>query len=174
MTKESCGTKDGSMCLMLWDWRIRYFDRVMSSLIPFIQEGIRCTMTSRQPIGGVEWRETLPSRLLFATPLRESKPSINDLLDCCNPCKYPSESRKRFLWISSWDCLGLSLDMISFWVIVDWLTKVAHFRLVKTTYIGPQLAKLYSYRIVYFHGVLLRIVSDRETQVILKFWERSL
>jgi hypothetical protein len=60
----------------------------------------------------------------------------------------------------------------SLWVIVDRLTKVAHFRPVKTTYTRPQLAELYMPRIVYFHGVPMRIVSDRETQVVLKFWDR--
>jgi hypothetical protein len=129
-------------------------------------------MISRQPIGGTELRETLQSMLLFATLLRESRLSINELLDCCNLCKYPIESGKRLLWISSWDCLGLSLDMITLWVIVDRLTKVAHFRLVKTTYTRPQLAELYMPRIVCFHGVPMRIMSDRETQVISKFWDR--
>jgi hypothetical protein len=57
------------------------------------------------------------------------------------------------------------MDMISLWVIVNRLTKVAHFRLVKTTYTGPQLAELYSYRIVCFHGVPMRIVSDRERKL---------
>jgi hypothetical protein len=33
--------------------------------------------------------------------------------------------------------------MISVWVIVYRLTKVAHFRPVKITYTGPQLAELY-------------------------------
>jgi hypothetical protein len=60
----------------------------------------------------------------------------------------------------------------SLWVIVDRLTKVSHFRAIKTTYTGPQLAELYSYRIVYFHGVPMRIESNRETQVISKLWER--
>jgi hypothetical protein len=46
--------------------------------------------------------------------LSESKPSINDPLGCCNLCKHLSGSRKRLLWISSWDCLGLSLEMIPF------------------------------------------------------------
>jgi hypothetical protein len=55
--------------------------------------------------------------------------------------------------------------MISLWVIMDRLIKVAHFRPVKTTYTGPQLAELYMSRIVYFHGVTMMIVSDRETQV---------
>jgi hypothetical protein len=60
----------------------------------------------------------------------------------------------------------------SLWAIVDRLAKVAHFIPVKRTYTGLQLSKLYSYRTVYFHGVPMRILSDRETQVILKFWER--
>jgi hypothetical protein len=36
----------------------------------------------------------------------------------------------------------------SIWVIVDRLTKVAHFIPVKTTYLGAQLAELYMSRIV--------------------------
>jgi hypothetical protein len=60
----------------------------------------------------------------------------------------------------------------SIWVIVDRLTKEAHFIPVKTTYSGPQLAELYMSRIVCLHGVLKKIVSDRGTQFTLKFWER--
>jgi hypothetical protein len=40
------------------------------------------------------------------------------------------------------------------------------------TYTRTQLAELYSSRIVYFHVVPTRIMSDRETQFILKFYER--
>jgi transposase InsO family protein len=60
----------------------------------------------------------------------------------------------------------------SIWVIVDRLTKMAHFIPVKTTYSGPQLAKLYVSRIVYLHGVSRKIVSDRGTQFTSRFWER--
>jgi hypothetical protein len=60
----------------------------------------------------------------------------------------------------------------SIWVILDRLTKVAHFIPVKTTYSGPQLAELYMSKIVYLHGVLKKTVSDRGTQFTLKFWER--
>jgi hypothetical protein len=48
-------------------------------------------------------------------------------------------------------------------VIVDLLTKVAHFIHVRTTYSRPQLAKLYMSRVVYLHGVSKKIVSDRGT-----------
>jgi hypothetical protein len=51
----------------------------------------------------------------------------------------------------------------SIWVIVDRLTKVAHFITVKTTYSGPQLAKLYMSRIVCLHGVPRKIMYDRGT-----------
>jgi hypothetical protein len=60
----------------------------------------------------------------------------------------------------------------SIWVIVDRLTKVAHFIPVKTTYSGPQLAELYISRIVYLHGVPKKIVSNRGTQFTSRFWER--
>jgi hypothetical protein len=51
----------------------------------------------------------------------------------------------------------------SIWVIMDRLTKVAHFVLVKMTYTGPQLAELYIAKIVYLHGVPKKIVFDRGT-----------
>jgi hypothetical protein len=94
-------------------------------------------MISRQPIGGTKLREILLSMLLFVTHVKESKPSINDLLDYCNPCKYPSGSRKRLLWILPWNCLGLSLENDSLWVIVDRLVKVAHSIPINTIYTGP-------------------------------------
>jgi hypothetical protein len=52
-------------------------------------------------------------------------------------------------------------------VIVDRLTKVAHFIPIKTTYSGSPLAELYVSRIVCLHGVPKKIVSDRGTQFIL-------
>jgi hypothetical protein len=57
----------------------------------------------------------------------------------------------------------------SIWVIVDHLTKVAHFIPVKTTYTGAKLAELYMARIVCLHGVLKRIVSDRGLHFTSKF-----
>jgi hypothetical protein len=60
----------------------------------------------------------------------------------------------------------------SIWVIVDRLTKVAHFISIKTIYSGSQLAELYMSRIVYLHGVSKKIVSDRGTHFTLKFYER--
>jgi transposase InsO family protein len=60
----------------------------------------------------------------------------------------------------------------SIWVIVDRITKVAHFIPVKTTYSGAKLAKLYMSWIVCLHGVPKKIVSDRGSQFTSKFWEK--
>jgi transposase InsO family protein len=60
----------------------------------------------------------------------------------------------------------------SIWVIVDRLTKVAHFIHVKTTYSGPQLAELYMSRIVCLHGVPKKSVSHRGIHFTSRFWER--
>jgi hypothetical protein len=60
----------------------------------------------------------------------------------------------------------------SIWVIVDHLTKVAHFVTVKTAYSGAKLAELYMSRIVCLHGVPKKIMSDRGSQFTSKFWEK--
>jgi IS30 family transposase len=60
----------------------------------------------------------------------------------------------------------------SIWVIVDRLTKVAHFIQVKTTYTGAQLAELYIPQIVCLHGVPKKIVSDRGTQFMYQFQQK--
>jgi hypothetical protein len=57
----------------------------------------------------------------------------------------------------------------SIWVIVDRLTKVAHFIPVKTTFSGLQLAEFYMSRIFCLHGVPKKIVLDRGTQFTSTF-----
>ena len=80
-----------------------------------------------------------------------------------------------------WDKLGMDFITVlprtrsgydSIWVVVDHLTKVAHFIPVKTTYTSAKLAKIYMTRIVCLHGVPRTIVSDRGTQFTSKFWNQ--
>jgi hypothetical protein len=47
------------------------------------------------------------------------------------------------------------------WVIVDRLTKLAHFIPVSTTYRIRQYAELYLSYIVHYHGIPKTIISDR-------------
>jgi hypothetical protein len=61
----------------------------------------------------------------------------------------------------------------SIWVIVDHLTKVAHFIPVKMTYSGVKLAELYMSRIVCLYGIPKKIMLDRGSQFTSKFWEKT-
>jgi IS30 family transposase len=60
----------------------------------------------------------------------------------------------------------------SIWVIVDRLTKVAHFIPVKMTYSGANPVELYMSRIMCLHGVSKKIMSDRGSKFTSKFWEK--
>lgn len=57
------------------------------------------------------------------------------------------------------------------WIIVDRLTKTFHFMPVKMTFIVDQLAQQYIKDIVKLHGVLVSIVSDRDSRLTTKFWK---
>jgi hypothetical protein len=59
----------------------------------------------------------------------------------------------------------------SIWVIVDRLTKAAHFLPVKTTYKMPKYTEIYIAEIVRLHGVPSSIVSDRDPKFTSHFWE---
>src|SRR3954467_3190015 len=68
----------------------------------------------------------------------------------------------------------------SIWVVVDRLTKVAHFIPVKTTYTSAKLAKIYMSRIVCLHGVLRVLYPIGEPNSLpifgdsyMSHWERG-
>lgn len=56
-------------------------------------------------------------------------------------------------------------------VIMDRLTKDAHFIPVKTTYSVAKFVQLYLDEIVKFHGVSVSIISDRGPQFTSRFWK---
>jgi hypothetical protein len=57
----------------------------------------------------------------------------------------------------------------SIWVIVDRLTKVAHFIPVRTNYTGAKLAELYMIQIVCLHGCLRRSCQTEDHSLLLGF-----
>ncbi|KAH0754748.1 hypothetical protein KY290_025018 [Solanum tuberosum] len=57
------------------------------------------------------------------------------------------------------------------WVIVDGMTKLAHFIPVKVSYMAEDSAKLYLREMVRLHGVPLSIISDKGTQFTSQFWK---
>ena len=57
------------------------------------------------------------------------------------------------------------------WVIVDRLTKSAHFLPIRRTHSLEKLAELYVNEIVRLHGVPVSIVSDRDPRFTSSFWK---
>ena len=60
----------------------------------------------------------------------------------------------------------------SIWVIVDRLTKSAHFLPVRTDYSMEKLAKLYLNEIIRLPRVPTSIISDRDPRFTSRFWEK--
>jgi hypothetical protein len=117
------------------------------------------------------------------------KRDVTEYVALCDTCQRGKAEHQRPvkllqpLKIPEWKWEEIRMDFIVelprtqarydlIWVIVDRLTKNAHFTLVKTTSSGAKLAELYMSRIMCLHGVPKKIVSDRSSQFTSKFWEK--
>jgi hypothetical protein len=89
----------------------------------------------------------------------------------------------QLLSIPSWKWEDINMDFIvglpntslmhdSIWVIIDRLTKTAHFLPMHTTYNAKKYAEIYLDQIVRLHGIPKTIISDRGAQFIARFWEQ--
>jgi hypothetical protein len=117
------------------------------------------------------------------------KKEIADYVAVCNICQRIKAEHQipagllQPLQIPQWKWDEIGMDFIvdlprtrtgydSIWVVVDRLTKVAHFIRVKTAYKSAVLAELYMSRIVCLHGVPKKIISNRGTQFTSHFWQQ--
>ncbi|KAM0061096.1 putative nucleotidyltransferase, Ribonuclease H [Helianthus debilis subsp. tardiflorus] len=87
------------------------------------------------------------------------------------------------LEIPEWKWEHITMDFITklpktskrhdtIWVIVDRLTKSAHFLAIREAFSSEQLSELFVNEIIARHGVPVSIVSDRDTRFTSKFWKR--
>jgi hypothetical protein len=60
----------------------------------------------------------------------------------------------------------------SIWVIMDRLSKSAHFIPVNNNYKVQKYAETYIARMLCLHGVPKMIISDRGSQFVARFWEQ--
>ena len=85
------------------------------------------------------------------------------------------------LEIPEWKWENITMDFITklprtargadtIWVIVDRLTKSAHFLAIKESSSAEKLAETFVREIVTLHGVPVSIVSDRDTRFTSRFW----
>ncbi|GJP47904.1 hypothetical protein CLOM_g7077 [Closterium sp. NIES-68] len=56
-------------------------------------------------------------------------------------------------------------------VVVDRLTKMAHFAPCRTTITAEETARLFISTVVRLHGILATIISDRDPKLTSKFWQ---
>jgi hypothetical protein len=134
--------------------------------------------------GSEKMNQDLKKRFLWYDMKRE----IAEYVARCNSCQRIKAEHQRptgflqSLQIPQWKWDEIGMDFIvglprtcagydSIWVVVDRLTKVAHFIPVKTTYNSAVLAELYMSQIVCLHGIPNKIVSDRGTQFTSHFWQ---
>ncbi|GJZ30330.1 putative reverse transcriptase domain-containing protein [Tanacetum coccineum] len=84
--------------------------------------------------------------------------------------------------IPKWKWEGIAMDFVTkllktssghdtIWVIVDRLTKSAHFLPMPEDYKVDRLAKLYLNEIVARHGVPISIISNRDSRFTSRFWQ---
>ncbi|GJS79910.1 putative reverse transcriptase domain-containing protein [Tanacetum coccineum] len=84
--------------------------------------------------------------------------------------------------IPIWKWEGIAMDFMTklprtssghdtIWVIVDRLTKSAHFLPMREDYKMERLARLYLNEIVARHGVPISIISDRDSRFTSRFWQ---
>ena len=115
------------------------------------------------------------------------KRSIAQFVARCLTCQQVKGERKKPggelqpLEIPNWKWEDISMDFVSglprtrgrndsIWVIVDRLTKSAHFLPVKKMTDLNSLARLYLKEIVRLHGAPCSIVSNRDSRFTSRFW----
>jgi len=135
--------------------------------------------------GSTKMYQDLKPRFWWTRMKREIARYVSEC-DVCRRVKadhLKSADQLHPLPIPSWKWEDIHMDFIvglprtqkgndSIWVIVDRLTKTAHFIPVNTIYRTKTYVELYISRIVCFHGVPKTITSDRGPQFIACFWEQ--
>jgi hypothetical protein len=116
------------------------------------------------------------------------KTEIAQFVEQCLTCQQVKVEHQRpsgllqSLSIPEWKWEHISMDFVSglprspkghdaIWVIVDRLTKSAHFIPIRMNYSLDQLAQLYIEEIVRLHGIPVSIVSDRDPRFTSRFWK---
>ena len=101
----------------------------------------------------------------------ESRQNTNDQQDYFDHCTFQYGNGTKSAWTFIVEVPKTPNGHDSIWVIIDRLTKVAHFILVRTYYKGNKVAQLYIDNILRLNGVPSRIVLDRGTQFTARFWK---
>jgi hypothetical protein len=91
-------------------------------------------------------------------------------MGCIHPYPFLVSHGWTYLWTLFWGCLGEKRGEILF-VVVDRFSKMTHFIPCHKTDYATNIADLFFKEIVRLHGVLRRIVYDRDVKFLSYFWK---
>jgi hypothetical protein len=110
------------------------------------------------------------------------------VVECDTCCRVKADHLRTIrnlqrLSVPKWKWEDICMDFImglphtsrghdSIWLIMDRLTKSAHFIPIGTRYRARQYTELYIAHIIRYHGILKTIISDRRSIFVAYFWEQ--
>ena len=148
-----------------------------------IMEEAHCAAYAMHP-GSTKMYLTLMTQFWWP----KMKKDIADFVAKCFTCQQVKiehqapAGKLQSLPISEWKWERITMDFViglpkttkkndAIWVVVDRLTKSAHFLPIRWGCTLEHLAKKYVDEIVRLHGVPVSIVSDRDPRFTSRFWE---
>ena len=116
------------------------------------------------------------------------KQNVGDFVQRCLTCQQVKAEHHKPAWllqpleVAEWKWEHVTMDFVTYllwtqrrhnaiWVIVDWLTKSAHFLGVRMTFTLEEFCRLYIREIVLLHGMSISIVSNRDPKFTAHFWK---
>ena len=116
------------------------------------------------------------------------KRHVGDFVRRCLTCQQVKAEHQKLvgllqpLEVAEWKWENVTMDFVTHlprtsqrhdavWVIMDRLTKSAHFLAVQMTFTLERFFWLYIREIVRLHGVPVSIVSDRDPRFTAQFWK---
>ena len=169
------------------DGSLRYKGRVVvPQLIELREEILRefhCSRFAVHP-GGTKMYRDLRRQYYW----RGMKRHVGDFVRRCLTCQQVKAEHQRPtgllqpLEVAEWKWEHVTMDFVTHlpqttrrhdavWVIVDRLTKSAHFLVAWMTFTLEEFCRLYIREIVRLHGVTVSIVSDRDPRFTTHFWK---
>ncbi|TQD77792.1 hypothetical protein C1H46_027665 [Malus baccata] len=147
-----------------------------------ILDEAHCSAYAMHP-GGTKMYHTIRPFYYWPGMKRE----IAEYVSRCIVCQQVKAERKKPfgrlqpLPVPQWKWENITMDFVyklprtqngfdGIWVVVDRLTKSAHFIPVREKYSLNKLAQLFISKIVKYHGVPVNIISDRDPRFTSKFW----
>ncbi|KAK1429741.1 hypothetical protein QVD17_11959 [Tagetes erecta] len=135
--------------------------------------------------GGTKMYQDLKRDYWWPGMKREVEAYVSKCLTCL---QVKAEHQKQYgkiqpLEVPEWKWEHITMDFITklprtpkgydtIWVVVDRLTKSAHFLPIKEAISSEKLAEEFIKEVVTRHGMPVSIVSDRDTRFTSKFWKK--